>query len=139
MAWRGRLQLGDTLDLMLVTRNAAKKAVLPEHPPQVKVWKGATRVAFAEMPVMDRYTEPGAFYYGLHLGSDYSVGFYQVNYWWLAGSYEGMETDYFEVVAGGHEAGQTYALHFFSCPHADFIVRQLEIGEITAGRNPQVT
>ena len=134
----GRKQLGDSITLSLLTLNGSGVAAMPQYVPVLKVWSNSAQIFSREMPVVDRYNVPGLFYYQLFLGSDFTTGLYHINYWWLidADDYEGSAEDYFEVVAGGDDDGATLAMHYFKRPHADFVVRQTERGDIRAGRNP---
>ena len=133
-----RFQLGSWLFATVRTVDAASTPVVPTNPPTIKVWSSSAVVLTAEMPVVDRYSLTGLFTYPVFLGSAYAAGQYTITYHWVTGSYIGFADDNFEILPGGNSGGQNLSSYFFSRPHADFIVSQLETGVLVAGRNPRV-
>lgn len=136
----GRYQLGATLHLELPCRDLNKQAVLPDKPPQLKVFNGTTLVEAKLMPIQDRYVVTGLFRSTLFLGRLYAVGQYQVVYYYhsTATGYYGLHHDNFEVVAGGDVRGAVVGTYFYERPEASYIVQGLESGSIIKGRNPTV-
>lgn len=135
----GRLQLGTTLELHLLTRNADHTPSVPDDCPQVLVKNAAgTILVNKEMPVRDRYTSTGLFHFPLFLGNEFATGYYEILYFWRVGGYYGFQQDTFEIVAGGHADGEITNAHFYQRPHAGFLVQSLETGRVAVGRNPTV-
>ena len=138
MSYRGRYQLGQTVPLFLLTLNAGKIPSVPDDPPAMKIWTGGTMVKNQAMPVRERYTHSGLFYFDLFLDGAFSAGQYVEVYYYKIGSHYGLATDNFEVVPGGSGDGHVLSAYFYSRPHADFIVHQMESGKIKRGRGPSL-
>lgn len=136
MAYLGKYQLGQTLQLRLLCSDASGTPTAPTFNPQVQVWSATAKVLAALMPIQDRYVQSGVFRYPLQLGAAYSVGYYSVVYHFNVAGYFGVETDNFEVAAGGHADGDVVAMCFFDRPHAKFIVHATNTGRIIQGKNP---
>ena len=140
MGWLGRFQTGQTVPLYLECRNSSKQPVLPDRPPQYKVFAaGSTSPVEAHlMPIEDRYTVTGLFRSTQFLGRLYSTGMYQVCYYYNLSGTPVIETDNFEIVPGGGNLGSVVSTYFYSRPEADYIIQGIESGEILKGRNPTV-
>lgn len=136
--WLGRHQLGQTVPLLLLCRSAAGTATIPTRPPVFKCYSASALVRNKEMPITERFTQPGLFYFPLFLNGDFATGQYQVLYYFRIGSDYGVVEDNFEVVGGGQATGEVTNMHFYARPHADFIMQSLEAGLIVKGRNPKV-
>lgn len=134
--FRGRYNLGDTVQLHLVTRNADGTATAPVRPPQVTVWLGGTKIVYADMPIREKFTQTGKFGYDLFLDGRFATGLCVVNYVYVVGSYAGQEDDNFEITAGGDADGNVVGMYFYSRPHADFIIHRVASGQVLRGRNP---
>jgi hypothetical protein len=137
----GRYQLGETVGLLLQTKNAVQTPTVPDNPPQAVIWKpDGTKYLSKEMPVIDRYSQTGLFLLPLFLGLGHVTGHYRVTYTYYitATTYHGLEEDAFEVVAGGHTDGRVIAAHFLVKPDRTVIVQQYDSGRVKAGRNPKI-
>lgn len=138
MAFIGRFQLGDVLPLLLVTRDASLTPQVPTVPPAVTIWSSSAKVEKHEMPMIERFITDGMFLARVFLGSAYSTGLYTVSYNYAVGSYQGVETDSFEILPGGSVDGNVMSMYFYRRPQADFIVQGLDSGKIVQGRNPSI-
>ena len=137
--YRGRVQLGQTLFLLLQTTNASGEPAMPDDIPRLTVWDNdGTLIERLDMPVLDRHEQTGMFHYPLYLGNLYAAGAYTVTYLYrhTGSSYSGMEDDTFEVAAGGDADGTVVGMYFYKRPDQDIIVQQCESGVVKAGRNP---
>lgn len=138
MAYRGRYELGDEPTFQIVCRDVNKTPTVPTDCPTADVWSGTTKVVNQLIPVLDRYGTTAAFQFVFKLDSRFAVGQYSVDYRYKLGATHVVETDHFEVIAGGNADGNVIAMTFYDRPHADFLVYQLDTGKIAAGRNPTV-
>jgi hypothetical protein len=140
MSYLGRFRQGDSVNLVLFTKNASGVPTLPSDCPQAKVWDptGAL-VATFQVPIVDRYVQTAIFQHQLRLGPGYSaLGNYRIAYYYLAGTCHGLVEDTFEVVAGGHQDGAVNAIFYFDKPWAKFLVFALDSGNLAMGRNPRI-
>lgn len=137
MAWIGRYQLGQSISLFLVTRNADGTPAVPESPPVASIsLPGGTVVLAKEMPVVDRYQYDGLFLLPVFLGGLFAEGLYSVAYQFAVGGLSITESDNFQVLPGGNADGNVVSMYFYERPQARFIVQQLDSGKIVQGRNP---
>lgn len=133
----GRFQLGDTLPLLLLTRDADDALQLPDHPPNMKIWKpDATLLRAEEMPIVEKFAQPGTFLSRVFLGTAFLVGVWTITYHYTIGSYLGLGEDIFEIMPGGNADGHIMSMYFYDRPHAAFIVQSLDSGQLVSGRNP---
>ncbi len=135
----GRFQLGTWLDVWLQTTNASSTPVMPDYVPHMKVWSSSALVTAEEMPLVDKTIQVGVFRSQVFLGSSYATGLYEINVFYRSGSKHGMEQHTFEVIAGGDADGQVLGMYFYHRPQADYIVYQVESGQILKGKNPRVS
>lgn len=139
MAYRGRYQLGQAVELTLACRDASDTPAVPTNVPRLKVWTPAgALLRFQDLPPLERYTQTGLFHARLILDSTFTAGLYRVTYYWSVGSFRGLDEDGFEVMPGGDADGAVVALHWFSRPQAKFLVQSLDSGKLVQGRNPTV-
>ena len=139
MTYAGRYILGESVPLPLKTVNAAGTPTEPSDCPQVKIWRGATKVAEYEMPVIERAGQPGTFFLSLYLGPAYSAGSYLAEFRWVLGdAYIGAASTTFEVTAGGHADGSVVGMYFYERPGMTYVVHETERGVILPGKNAYV-
>lgn len=138
MSYLGRFQLGADVPLFLRCRDASLTPTQPDAPPQAKVFSGTTVVEARLMPVCDQKYVAGQFRLPLRLTRIYSVGRYQVVYYYAKGSFHGLHTDDFEIVPGGDARGAISSAYFLERPEASYVVQGTEEGAILVGRNPAV-
>jgi hypothetical protein len=146
MAYLGTYELGQEVRLALQTTNGNDTPSFPLAVPTLQVWSSSANVTpsstantgNASMHVVDRYQRTGVFAREIYLDSRFAVGFYRVYYFYLVGTFYGVQVDYFEIIAGGNPAGAVVGMHHFSPPHAKFVVQHLDGGTIATGRNPYV-
>ena len=137
--YRGRYQLGQEVVLGLVTLESTSLPDVPDYPVHVRIWSGGTKVLGKFIPIHDRYGTTAFFQYRQFIGAQFSAGTYHVNYHYVGSDgHGGIETDHFEVVAGGHADGTIIAMNYYNRPHADFVVTHLDSGKIQQRRNPSV-
>jgi hypothetical protein len=135
----GRYQLGDTVNVLLLCRDANRTPGMPDDVPEMKVWdQSGNLLLAASMPIMDQYIKPGLFYYQLLLDGKYSPGNWSLTFYWAmnSGAYSGIESSQFEIVPGGDPDGAVIGMFFYYRPHANFVMQQLERGKVIQKRNP---
>ena len=137
--YAGEYVLGESVPLLLRTKAANGVPTEPADAPDVVVWKGATQVLAAQMPVIERRLYPGTFYSSLYLGTVFGTGNYCCEFRWvLAGGYQGSGETTFRVLPGGHVDGSIVTMYFFDRPQARFLVQQAERGVLLPGKNPSI-
>jgi hypothetical protein len=137
--YSGEYQLGQSVPLLLKTANASGTPTEPQDCPQVIVWRGSTDVFRGEMPIIERATFPGTFYFSLFLGPDYSAGNYLAEFRWvLANGYIGSSEATFRIVPGGHSDGAVVSQYLYRRPGTDFLVHQVERGALVPGKSPSI-
>jgi hypothetical protein len=109
---------------------------VPDDPPWVVIRSGSGVVQRASAPVLDRYLVTALFALPLRLSSSYSPGRYTATYFYKAGSYYGIEVDYFEVAAGGDAEGEVLSQYFLSLPQTEYLVQQSGAGNTLLRRGP---
>ncbi len=135
----GRHQLGTYLDVWLQTTDANDSPVMPDQVPHLKLWSSSSLVTAEEMPLWDKTIQVGVFRTQLYLSSAYAAGLYEISVYYRSGAKYGMEQHTFEVIAGGDADGQVLGMYFYHRPQADYIVYQVESGQILKGKNPRVS
>ena len=136
----GRHRQGEHVTLFCVTRNAAGTATVPTNAPQAVIFNTAgTKITQFRVPVTDKAGQTGVFTHALRLNSDYgTVGVYSVIFYYNILTFAGVDLNTFEIVAGGNADGSVIGLYYYDRPHGKFIVRQLDSGTVTQGRNPRL-
>lgn len=136
--YMGRYQLGEHVPLRVLT-NTNRAAVVPDYPPVAKVFDSSGSVRFNKrIPVSDRYGQTGLFSFRLFLDSTFATGHYSVTFTWIQGTDVGCSVGEFDIVAGGDADGAIIALHRYQTANAQFIMREMDSGELRAGRNPSL-
>jgi len=136
----GRYQLGQHMTLFVRTRDASGTPAFPDQAPTAYITSaGGALVATKKMPVVDRFGATGVFMLPLPVGAAFAVGHYVVTYHFKISSYQGVESDQFEIVSGGNKDGAVIAAHWYERPHGHFIVQQTDAGKLIQGRNPSLS
>jgi hypothetical protein len=139
MSYRGRFQIGQEIPLGALCRDGNGTPTVPTLPPLMEIRDDAgAKIVSKKIPIMDRYGQTGLFQYNQFLDGRFSVGHYTVIFYYTAGSYLGIDTDEFDLVAGGNEEGAVISMYYFAKPHASFVVQQTSGGLLFAGRNPSI-
>jgi hypothetical protein len=136
--YRGSAQLGDEIVLGVLTVDADGIPVLPTEAPLVDVYDSAGHPFSKRIPILDRGAVTGQFQYKLFLSRSFTVGHCVATYRWTTGSYEGYETDEFDILPGGDGDGIGIASFYFKRPDSQIIVQQKTSGVLTKHRNPRV-
>lgn len=137
--YRGRWQLGQEIPLAVLCVDADETPTNPDAAPFLDVYSTSAKViAGRRLPLLDRNGQRAFFQLNLRLDSRFAAGVYQVVYHYTIGSYLGQVHDTFEVVAGGDADGASIAAYWYERPHADFLVRQLDSGQLVKGKNPRL-
>lgn len=143
MAYLGRYRQGDYVFLFCQTKDKNGVPTVPVDSPQAKIWApGGVLVASLQIPVIDRYVPvPGLFAFPLRLDYGFSAtGMYLVNYHYLLPNvFRGLDQDNFEVLEGGNPDGNIVAMYAYQRPNGQFIVQELDSGNLAIGRNPKLT
>lgn len=135
----GRYQLGTTVSIRLQCLDSDGSPAMPDAVPVIKIWNSSGNLVInAEMPIEDKRIQLGLFRSQIFLDGNFSAGNYSGNTFYVNGSLSVLTPFWFDVIAGGNQAGQALAMAFYHRPHADFIVYQTESGQIRFGANPRV-
>lgn len=136
--WKGRYQLGGWVPLSVDCYDANGDDVESDTAPEFTVYSSAgTTVATGRLR-REVGAEDHVFTGEVRLSSSFAAGMYYVIYEFTDGVFTGQELDVFEVVGGGHTSGAYIALHCYECPHATFLVGQLDGGTLEARKNPSI-
>ena len=132
----GRKQLGDEVRIQALCVDAGEVPINPDSAPTVNVWRGSTRI-FAgltlsptELPLV-----PGLFLRTIRLAG-LTSGLYNCVIRWQASGFNGVAFANFEIVDGGGSDGTCVSMIYFQPPAGQFLVRQLDSGELKKGKNP---
>lgn len=137
----GRYFLGQTVHIVVQTRDVNGTPTVSENPPYIDFRSDSGQVLQVQMPVHDRYSVTGLFVYPLRLNSSFSAGRYSATAFYRVtggNNYHGIEIDYFEIVAGGDADGAIITQHYWARPEAKYIIQQTESGNTNLKRNPSV-
>lgn len=138
MEYRSRYQLGDTVQLSVLTTDNAKLPTVPDKVP-VAVVSSDTALALSQrLPVQDRYAQTGWFSYPLILDARFAVGVYRVVYQWLLSGVMYTKYESFEVVDGGQSDGPGLSIFFFPRPTSNYVLLQCDSGRVIRRRNPRI-
>jgi len=137
--FRGRYQIGQEVPLSVLTVNASRVPSFPTVAPHFEVFSSSAKLITGKlMPVMDRNGATGLFQALLRLDARFSAGRHQAVIHYKVGTYYGQQVLDFDILAGGNASGAVEAMHWLERPHANFVVHQLDSGEIHKGRNPRL-
>jgi hypothetical protein len=130
----GRTQLGRELPLTVTTRDQFGTPTVPDTVP-VAVILGSNGVVVmqVQVPILSRTVQPGMFSEKLLLDGTFKLGRYFVLYQWTCGFYVGRDSDVFDIVGGGNDAGAVHSMHWVIQPHASFVYYETADGQIHRG------
>lgn len=111
---------------------------MPNNPPVIDIRGSGGLIRQVQAPGLDRYQVTGLFSYPLRLDASFPAGSYSATYFFVAGSFNGLEEDTFEVVAGGNSDGAIVTHHYWARPEATYLVQQTESESILLKRNPSI-
>ena len=134
----GRYIQGQVVPILVQTRNLAGTAILPDNPPYIDFHGDAGKIEQVQMPIQDRYVVTGLFVYPLFLDGTYPAGRYRATHFYKTSDYNGLDTDVFEVAAGGDADESIITQAYWQRPEATYIVQQTEADNILLRRNPAV-
>lgn len=136
----GAYQLGDRVLLPALNSKLGATPANPVAAPRAVVYAaaGGTPVGIYLLPPPDLTNSTGLFAYAVHLDARYAAGDYAVWVCYTNGSTPTAELHRFTVLAGGHGDGTVIAMYPYHRPQAEFLIQQLDSGQIKRGRNPSV-
>jgi hypothetical protein len=136
----GSYQLGDMVALTTQVVNNNGTPVLPDRAPVAIVTSAAgSQITSKRMPVLDSLNSTALFQYRLSLDARFSVGLHSVQYVSAVGGTFVLESDTFEIMAGGNKAGRGLAMTFFRPPTNEYIVLQTDAGFMKRYKNPSIS
>lgn len=135
--YRGRYTLGQVVPLSVQTMNNSGRATLPASAPIADVFSDSGFVDTFKLPIHDRYAITAYFLHQFRLDSRFSTGRHRVLYRYKIGSDTKLESEEFEIVAGGTVHGQSIALHYFDDPQNRVVLNQTDGGQLLKLRNPR--
>lgn len=138
--WAGRRVLGDEISLAVQCKNGSGTPSAPTAAPTYRVYTEAgTNVVNGSLPPIERYTATGLFGRMLPLNSSFSTGRHYVRYAYAISGTNYVDTECFEVVAGGNVSGQHIAMHYIERPDGqDWILTQTDQASVTLNRGPRL-
>lgn len=140
MKWLGRFALGDFLPLHLSCINGSLVEAAPSAAPAYTAYDSSgtavTNVAALKMVPHDLPTRTGWFYAEHRLGSDFSVGRYDVLVQYTVSGSVRTRQFCFEIVAGGHASGAYIGMEYQASPQARFVVGLVDSGSVEQRKNP---
>lgn len=134
----GRYFQGQVVPILVQTRNLAGTPTLSDNPPFIDFHGASGKISQVQMPILDRYVVTGLFLYHLFLNSSFPAGRYRATHFYKTSDYHGVDTDVFEVVAGGDADGSIVTQHYWQRPEATYLIQQTEADSILLRRNPAV-
>ncbi len=108
---------------------------LPTFAPVVNVYRGATLVFSASMPVADRAN--GWFVLEKQLDATFTAGHYAAHISYVLDGSPRVAMFYFESLGGDGAAGAVVSMAFYDRPHAKFLVQRLDSNIRRLVRNPR--
>ena len=140
MMFRGRWQQGDEARVGVQCVDASGLPIAPTSAPTMTVYGAANDPVYGPVaiPPKNRANTTGFFEHFIRLDGAFPPGVYSVLYEWpITGPAVNEEVDHFVVNPGGDPVGTAISLYYFQAPQADFLVQQLDSGQIIAGKNPR--
>ena len=137
----GRYFLGQTVHITVRTVDTNGTPTAPENPPYIDFRSDSALAVQVQVPILDRYVVTGLFVYPLRFKSSFSTGRYSATHFYRVtggNAYNGMEVDYFEIVAGGDSDGAIVTQDYWQRPEASYLIQQTESGNINLKRNPAI-
>lgn len=133
----GRFQLGEDVWLRVQCRDSNRQPAWPTEAPTLVVFSASGLILSRQIPTVDYQGQKGLFGYRLFLNSIFAAGYYRCLFRYRVGSFQAMEEDSFEVLAGGDPDGSVIALFDYEQPSGDFLLQQRDGGRLFAGANPR--
>lgn len=137
----GRYLLGQTVHITVQSVDVNGTPAAPENPPYLEIRSDSGLIGTVQAPVIDRYVATGVFVYPLRLNSSYSTGRYSATHYYRVtggNAYNGLDVDYFEIVAGGDADGSIVTQAYWQRPEATYLIQQTEAGNFNLKRNPSI-
>lgn len=128
----GRYFAGSWVPISVLAKEAAN---LPSYAPVVTIYRGATKIASAAMPVADRAN--GWFVLELQLDATYTAGHYAAHVSYVIAGSPRVSVFYFESLGGDGAAGAVVSMAFYDRPQAKFLVQRLDSNIRRLVRNPR--
>lgn len=108
---------------------------LPTSAPLLTVYRGATQILSASMPVADRAN--GWFVLEKQLSDTFTAGHYAAHISYVLDGSPRVAIFYFETLGGGGEDGAVVSMAFYDRPHARFLCQRLDSNIRRLVRNPR--
>lgn len=108
---------------------------LPDSAPLLTIYRGATQIMAASMPVADRAN--GWFVLEVQMSATFTAGHYAAHVSYTVGGSPRVAIFYFECLGGDGAAGAVVSMAFYDRPHAKFLVQRLDSNIRRLVRNPR--
>jgi len=128
----GRFFSGQFVPIAALTKEADE---LPASAPVVTIYRGATQITTASMPVADRAN--GLFVLEVQLTDAFAAGHYAAHVSYVLDGEPRVAIFYFECLGGGGEDGAVVSMAFYDRPHARFLVQRLDSNIRRLVKNPR--
>ena len=135
--FRGRVTIGQSVQLALWARDVNGLPTLPDVAPTANVYAGNVKLKTFKMPIQDRFQVVGFFSFPLFLGKGlYHTGSIRVRYQYAISGSSFVAEDLFDIVDGGDDDGTGISCFYFRRPLNSFVIIQGEGGRLLRRRNP---
>ena len=134
----GRYFQGQVVPILVRTIDGSGTPSLSDNPPFIDLRRDGALIRQVQAPILDRYVSTGTFVYPLRLDASFTAGRYTATHFYRAGAYYGLDSDVFEIVAGGDSDGSIITQFYWKRPEAIYLVQQTEAENILLRRNPMV-
>lgn len=128
----GRFFAGSWVPISVLAKEAA---ALPTSAPLLTIYRGATQILSASMPVADRAN--GWFVLEKQMDATFTAGHYAAHISYVIAGSPRVAIYYFECLGGGGEAGAVVSMAFYDRPHARFLCQRLDSNIRRLVRNPR--
>ena len=137
MAYLGAKQLGDTVALLLWSRDLDGLPTAPDAAPTVEIWSDDL-IETISLPAYPN-SDAKVFFYELFLSKTaYTPGTYYLHYEYILSGDTLTAMDVLEIRAGGDSEGPGISMHFFRQPAGDFVLMQGRSGRVLRLKNPSL-
>lgn len=128
----GRFFAGSFVPIAALAKEGSN---LPVSAPVVRIYRGATKILTASMPVADRAN--GLFVLETQMGDLFTVGHYAAHVSYMLAGSPRVAVYYFESLGGDGADGAVVSMAFYDRPHAKFLVQRLDSNIRRLVRNPR--
>lgn len=128
----GRYFQGQFVPISVLAKEAAN---LPAYAPVMTIYRGATKISSAAMPVAN--LNDGLFVLEVQLDASYTAGHYAAHVSYVIAGSPRVSVFYFESLGGDGAAGAVVSQAFYDRPAAKWLVQRLDSNIRRLVKNPR--